>query len=344
MFHYYTPFVWEQNIGSMRIKFMFNILPIALGVMLFAGISFASEQSLLSPIPSETPSPKENPTTPQKVKLGKRLFFDERLSGNNEMSCATCHDPDKSFTDGLPKAKGINGKILQRNTPTVLNVGWFDSFFWDGRSETLEEQALVPIQSPVEMNQDMNELVNELANDSEYVKLFSEVFDTEISQQGIANTLAAFQRTLVTQNSPFDQYLAGDENALSNRAKEGMRLFMGSADCVRCHHGPLLSDGKYYRFGIGTTDKGRGELTGEKEDRYKFRTPSLRNVAQTAPYMHDGSEKTLFDAVEFYYRRVPSSGPEGLPLDVEPLLAQSYSEIGPIVEFLESLSGSEPDF
>ncbi len=323
---------------------MLNIISIFLTSLIFLFMFPATSQSqeqssLLAPLPDRIPSPDNNPTTPEKVDLGKQLFFDKRLSGNNDMSCATCHDPQKGFADGMALGKGFEGKTLKRHTPTVLNVGWYSTFFWDGRAGSLEEQALGPIQAPDEMNQDMNQLVEELRKDKSYVKQFQNVFGQPINNDTITKTLAAYQRTLVTRNSPFDRYLKGDEDALSSRAKEGMALFMGRADCIRCHNGPLLSDGKYYRIGIGFTDKGRGNITGKKEDWYKFRTPALRNVAQTAPYMHNGSERTLFDAVEFYFRRVPSQSPEGLELDIEPLLSQSYSDISAIVEFLKSLSG-----
>jgi cytochrome c peroxidase len=186
-------------------------------------------------------------------------------------------------------------------------------------------------------------LTKELAAVPGYARQFERVFGQSVNTEGIAKALAAFQRTLVTRNSPFDRYLAGDKDALSPRAKEGLELFKGDAGCIRCHHGPLLSDGKYYRLGVGRGDQGRGAVTGKREDLYKFRTPSLRDVAETGPYMHDGSLATLFDVVEFYYRGVSSRGLDGLELDIEPLLGQSYSEIDSVVEFLKSLSGEPPN-
>ena len=293
----------------------------------------------LAPLPQQVPAPPDNRTTPAKVALGKQLFFDPRLSGDNQMSCATCHLPAKAFGDGLARSKGAGGKELTRNTPTLLNVAFYSSLFWDGRAASLEEQALGPIQSPDEMNQDLSELEKELAAVPGYAAQFQQVFGRRVTGADIAKALAAFQRSLVTRNAPFDRYLAGDESALSLRAQEGLALFSGEADCLRCHHGPLLSDGKYYRLGIGRGDKGRENVTGKKEDRFRFRTPSLRDIALTGPYMHDGSEETLFDVVEFYYRQAPSRLASGLQLDVEPLLGQSYSDIDAIVEFLESLTG-----
>lgn len=297
----------------------------------------------LTPLPAEAPAPKTNPTTAAKVHLGRRLFFDTRLSGDNKMSCATCHLPEKAFADGRARSPGAGGKLLTRHTQSVLNVGFFDSYFWDGRAKTLEQQALAPITSPEEMNQDLDALEKELADDPRYVREFQEVFGKPVGRRELAQALAAFQRTLITRNSPFDRFLAGDAKALSESARRGYELFVGEAGCIECHNGPMLSDGKFYRLGIGRTDRGRGAVTGRREDDYKFRTPTLRDVARTAPYMHDGSQATLFDVVQFYFRGVPARGPDGLPLDVQPLLGQSFSDIDAIVAFLQSLTGELPD-
>lgn len=263
----------------------------------------------LAKLPSTVPAPRENATTPEKAALGKQLFFDPRLSGDNRMSCASCHLPEKAFADGLARANGRGGKTLARNTPGLLNVGFFERFFWDGRAKSLEEQALAPIQSPDEMNQDLGELETELNGVPGYVEQFQNVFGTKVDRHGIAKALAAFQRTLITKPSPFDRYLAGDKTALSPEAKQGMDLFQGDADCVRCHQGPLLSDQRFYRIGASFKDDGLGALTKKVEDKGKFRTPSLRNVARTAPYMHDGSKESLYDVVEFYYRGAPAAAP-----------------------------------
>lgn len=301
-------------------------------------------EARLVALPKTVPAPKDNPTTPEKVFLGKQLFFDPRLSGDNTMSCATCHLSDKAFGDGVALGKGDKGKLLERNTQTCLNVGFFTTFFWDGRAKTLEEQALGPIQSAVEMNQDLNELEQELNAIPGYVRQFQAIFGTKPNREGIAKVLAAYQRTLVTEPSPFDRFLVGDENALSEDAKRGLELFQGEAGCIECHHGPLLSDNKFYRLGVAHRDEGRAKVTNQKEDRYRFRTPSLRNIAETEPYMHDGSLKTLDDVVTFYYRGIPSSGPDGLKPDTAALSDRSFSEIPLLVAFLESLSGKAPAF
>lgn len=297
----------------------------------------------LVPLPRTVSSPKDNPLSAPKVALGKQLFFDPRLSGDNTMSCATCHVPEKALGDGLPRAKGFGGKELARNTQTVLNAGFYDRYFWDGRARSLEEQALMPIQSPDEMNQSLDELEQELGAVPGYVKQFQQVFSTNVTREGIAKSLAAFQRTLVTEPSPFDRYLAGEKSALSSEAKEGFELFTGSAGCVRCHKGPLLSDGKFYRLGVSFDDPGAAAVTGNKNDVAKFRTPSLRNVAQTGPYMHNGSMNTLDDVVMYYYRGVPNSSARGLELDVAPLIGNSFSEMPALVAFLKSLSGEIPE-
>jgi cytochrome c peroxidase len=318
----------------------------ALGLAILAALPVAALQSPGSTatmiMPSSAAAPADNPTTKERVELGKQLFFDPRLSGDNTVSCATCHLPDKAFADGLPKAKGAGGKPLLRNTPSLINVGFYPHYFWDGRAKSLEEQALFPLQSGEEMNQNLDELEIELSAIPGYVTQFRSVFGTPPIRSSIAKALAAFERTLISSNSPFDRHLAGDGKALSEEAKRGWELFRGDADCIRCHTGPTFSDGNFYRLGTTFTDKGRGAITDDKRAFFAFRTPGLRDVARTAPYFHDGSMATLTQVVEFYYRGVPTGSADGLPLDVTPLLGQSYSEIAAIVAFLESLTGEQP--
>lgn len=290
----------------------------------------------------KAPAPEDNPSSAEKIALGKQLFFDARLSGDNQMSCATCHIPERAFGDGLAKGRGANGKELPRNTPSLLNAGFYKSYFWDGRAASLEEQALVPIRAADEMNQDLAALEKELNAVPGYAGLFRSVFGTPVTREGIAKALAAYQRTLVTRNSGFDRYLAGDRSALSEEAREGWEVFQ-AAGCIRCHSGPNFSDNKFHRLGTSFSDWGRGSITGDNQDRYAFRTPGLRDVAGTAPYMHDGSLRTLTEVVEFYYRSTAFRGPGGLPLAFEPLNSRSFSEISLIVAFLESLSGETPD-
>lgn len=306
------------------------------------GIGQDSNAQVAEAWPLVAPSPADNPMTPEKIALGKQLFFDPRLSGDNQMSCATCHVPEKGFGDGLPKAIGAGGKELARNTPTVLNVGFYENYLWDGRAASLEEQALTPIESPEEMHQDLDELKAELNAVPGYAAQFQAVFGGPVTREGIAKALATFQRTLVTRNSDFDRFLAGDEAALSRDAREGWELFQ-AAGCTRCHSGPNFSDNRFYRLGVSFLDRGRGAVTGDDQDLYAFRTPGLRDVANTAPYMHDGSLATLAEVVEFYYRSTPMTAPGGLRLDLEFLNYRSFSEIPLIVAFLESLSGEPLD-
>ena len=306
------------------------------------GNARSAEPRPLAPLPREVPAPKDNPTTPKKVELGKQLFFDLRLSGDNTMSCATCHAPEKAFGDGRTRAQGHRGKTLSRNTLSLLNSAYAARYHWDGKVNSLEVQALLPIQSPDEMNQPLVELEKELSGVGGYVEQFEKVFGTKVTKEGIASALACFQRTLVTKPSAYDRYLAGDKAALSESAQHGLELFAGEAGCVRCHRGPLLSDGEFYRLGVSFQDQGRAAVTKNDKDKGKFRTPSLRNVAQTGPYMHDGSLKTLEEVVTFYYRGVPTKAVDDLPLDVEPLVSRSFSEIADVVAFLESLTGEAP--
>lgn len=307
------------------------------------GNAWADKRSkLLSPLPATAPAPDENPTTDAKIALGKQLFFDKRLSGDNTMSCATCHLPEKAFGDGQERSIGHGGRRLSRNTPSLLNVAFYDRYLWDGRAGSLEEQALGPIESADEMNQDLAALEEELNAVPGYVAQFEKIFHSKATRRNIAQALAAFQRTLVTSPSPFDRYLSGDESALSPDARRGLELFLGDANCVQCHQGPMLSDGKTYRLGVSFQDEGLGAVTGKAEDRGKFRTPTLRNVALTAPYMHDGSKRTLYDVVEFYYRGASTTSSQSGPLDIQPLLGQSFSEIPLLVAFLESLTGEPP--
>jgi cytochrome c peroxidase len=192
------------------------------------------------------------------------------------------------------------------------------------------------------MNQNLAELEAELNAVPGYAEQFRAVFASKATKDAIAKSLAAFQRSLVTGPAPLDRYLAGDKDALWPSAQRGLELFLGDAGCVRCHSGPLLSDGKYYRLGVSVEDLGRGAIDGNDDEHGKFRTPSLRNVAQTAPYMHDGSLKTLDEVVTYYYRGVSAVKIDGRDLDIKPLLGQSFSEIPDLVAFLESLSGEIP--
>lgn len=286
----------------------------------------------------EVKHPEDNPSTPAKVALGKRLFFDPRLSGDGKQSCATCHIPALGWADGRPTGVGFEGKVLSRNTPTVLNSAHYSTFFWDGRASSLEEQALGPLFNPDEMNTTPEKLATTLAKAQDYRQPFQEAFGTEPTVDGAAKALAAFQRALNSSDSPFDRWVRGDRDAMSPAAKRGLRLFMGKADCTACHKGPTLSDDKFHNIGIpgsGTTDKGRFDVTRDPNDLGAFRTPGLRNVALTGPYMHDGSIKTLRETVTHYEDFDPT-----FP-NLDPLVEKhdlTEQEIDDIVAFMEALT------
>lgn len=293
------------------------------------------------------PVPADNPLTPAKVALGEKLFFEPRLSGDGTLSCASCHRPEHYFTDGIPRSAGVGGQHSDRNSSTVLNAAYAPILLWDGRSNGLEDQVRYPVTHPREMNNTQQKVVEALTADPAYPPLFAEAFgDGAVTWERVARAIASFERTLVSGSSPFDRHMAGDAQALSAEARRGFELFRGKAGCVQCHQysaeSPFFSDFQYHNTGIGwagTPDLGRYELTKEREDKGRFRTPSLRNIARTAPYMHDGQMATLQDVVAYYAR-----GGEPNPfLDekVQPL-ELSEGERADLVAFLESLTGEIP--
>lgn len=258
-------------------------------------------QGQLVPI-GEIPIPKDNPMNSEVLKLGQTLFFDSRLSGNNQVSCATCHDPKLGYGDNRPTLKKIDGTDGARNSQTIINSGYYRTNFWDGRAASLEEQALGPIQNPNEMNQTLIELVRELKGVQGYQKLFNAAFKDGITEQNIAKALAAFERLITVKNTPFDRFLEGDTAALSQQELRGLDLFTGKALCVTCHNGSNLSDNNYYNIGLNTKDEGRFVITKEETDRGRIRTPSLYGITHTAPYMSNGSIGTLEEVIDYYDR------------------------------------------
>jgi cytochrome c peroxidase len=275
------------------------------------------------------------------IQLGAQLFFDPRLSGNNKISCATCHKPGLAFTDGLPLAKGYNGKILRRNTPTLLYVVDLTFFFWDGKMTSLEQQALQPIQHPDEMNQNLDALLVKLNRIPGYVSQFQKIYGTPVTVRGIAEALSAFQRTLVAKGALFDKYAMGQTDAISPSAQRGLNLFQDKARCAFCHKGFNFTDSDFHNLGVPSVlgqpeDLGRFEVTGRPEDRGAFKTPTLRNVDQTAPYMHNGVFKTLGEVVEFYNKgggRNPNLDIQMKPLNL------TEREKNDLLEFLKTLTG-----
>lgn len=217
------------------------------------------------------------------------------------MSCATCHNPSKDWTDGLATAVGFEGKKLARKSPTLLNLSWGWSFFWDGRAKSLEEQVVGPIQNKDEMHLTLDELTRRLGKSKEYRKLFAKAFPKEkIGKETISRALATFVRTIVSGTSPFDLWIAGDESAISDSAKRGFVVFNGDGACVKCHTGWSFTNGSFADTGMPGPDKGKGALNNDPDLFFTFKTPTLRNIARRAPYMHDGSFATLEQVVEHY--------------------------------------------
>lgn len=287
-------------------------------------------------------APDDNPSTPEKIELGRVLFFDPRLSGNNTMSCATCHNPALAWSDGQPTAIGNAGKVLPRRTPSLLNVAFAPNLQWDSEFNTLEAQALAPIRKKTEMNQDLKKLPKEIAAIKGYKPLFEAAFPGEkISTTNIAKALAAFQRTIVSGVSPWEKFLNGEDNAMSIDAKMGMLLFNSSkARCNACHMDWTLSDYANYDIGLKGTDKGQGGRTKEAWNEHKFRNPPLLDVAHRAPYMHDGSIPDLESVVEFYDRGGDEKRMTRAP-DVKALELTAH-EKAQLVAFLRSLTSPLP--
>lgn len=302
----------------------------------------------LAPLPGgigalpDVPLPADNRQTAAKVELGRRLFFETLLSYDRTVSCATCHDPARGFADGRPLGVGFAGKALGRNSPTVLNAAFNKLQFWDGRASSLEEQATGPIMAAAEMHMSSEaEVVRRLSAEPHYRSAFQEVFGGSPSLQAVARAIAAFERTLVTRDCAFDRYAEGNKGALTDPQKRGLLLFIGKAGCTQCHLGRNFTDDKFYRIGLPSLggDEGRFAVTRLAGDRGAFKTPSLRNVALTAPYMHDGSIATLDEVVDLYDRGgdVPADRSDRiLPLEL------TAPEKADLVAFLRSLTGAVP--
>lgn len=331
-----------------RITITFSVILLLVGIaLLFVGIACKAE---LTDIPSGSwplglePDfflPNDNSLSDTVVLLGKRLFFDVRLSKDMSISCATCHKPEFGFSNETSVAEGIFGQKGQRKVPTVVNRLFGQRQFWDGRAVSLEDQVVGPLFNPIEMGIDEKTLVERLQNDAVYRDLFREAFGSEVSLDGVVKAIASFERTLVSGGSPFDRYeWNGEENALSDSGKRGLELFRGKARCSLCHTGVNFTDERFHNIGVGNgegqKDPGRMEITNDPTDFGKFRTPSLRNVDLRAPYMHDGSISSLEEVIEFYN----DGGRQNTNLDEElkPLNLNAQEKVD-LVEFLKSLTG-----
>ena len=287
------------------------------------------------------PIPQDNPVTAAKVKLGKKLFGDKLLSRDRSLACKGCHQPKRAFTDGRAKAVGVYGRQGPRSVPTLVNRAYGRAFFWDGRTSTLEEQVIKPIESESEMDLTVGEAVGRLKRKSRYRKMFHQAFHREPNGEDLARALASYVRTIYSGDSPFDRYIYGKRGALTDQQRRGLRIFRGKGNCTACHIGPTLTDEDFHNTGVAwrkgkIQDKGRFTVTGKLEDQGAFKTPTLREVSRTAPYMHDGSLATLQDVINFYSdggRKNPHLDEEIQPRNL------NIQEKKDLLAFLQSLTG-----
>ncbi|MCZ2150416.1 MAG: c-type cytochrome [Bryobacterales bacterium] len=273
---------------------------------------------------SYLPVPEDNPLTAEKAALGRALFREKMLSRDRTVACASCHEEERAFSDGKPLAVGIEGRVGTRRSPAIVNRVFGKSFFWDGRAKSLEEQALQPISNEKEMDLSLAEAVERLRG-AGYAGEFRKVFGREVNGEDLGKAVATYVRTILSGDSPYDKYMAGDTGAIRAEAKEGLRLFRGKAGCIRCHVGFNFTDERRHNTGVGKIDADG-----------LFKTPTLREVARHAPYMHDGSMATLRDVIDFYDK----GGRANPRLDAEIReLKLTEGEKRALAAFLESLSG-----
>jgi cytochrome c peroxidase len=291
--------------------------------------------------------PEDDPYSATKVELGRFLYFDKRVSSDGTLSCASCHAPEKAFTDGAPVSTGISGQKGGRSAPTVINRAYSTQQFWDGRSPSLEDQAKGPIANPIEMTAEKSAdaahaaVVKRLKAVPGYVKMFEKVFGTkDFHIDHVAKAIATFERTVYSGNSPYDRYNAGDKKAMTEPQIRGMDIFFNKVACDSCHLGFNFTDGSYENVGIGMNkekpDLGRFVVSGREEDKGAFKTPTLREIEHTGPYMHDGSLKTLEEVVEHYDKGGIKNA--HLSARIKPLKL-SERDKSDLVAFLKSLSG-----
>lgn len=271
------------------------------------------------------PAPSDNPQNAEKIALGRKLFFDKRLSLDGSISCASCHDPQKAFSDQRSKSLGINGQLSERNAPSILNAAFLKTAMFDAHLATLELQAIVPIQEPVEMGHNMKILIKQLRQIPEYQAEAQAIFGRDFDAWVLTRSLAAFERSLLSMNAPFDQYMAGNKKAMSKDQLAGWRIFSDQLYCTKCHPAPYFTTYEAANNGLygsyeGKTDQGRFRIHHDSSDIGKFKIPSLRNLPLTYPYMHDGSINSLEAALEHYQK-----GGAGHPLQDPRILSFELS-------------------
>ena len=327
------------------------VCAVAVLVVFVPGTMFGGGGSVVEPkVPLGLPPvfwPEDNPYTAEKSELGKLLYFDKRLSSDGTVACATCHEPEKGFTDGAPVSTGINAQKGGRSAPTVINRAYSTLQFWDGRASSLEAQAVGPIANPIEMT---NEKTEKAAHDATidrlkavpgYIARFEKVFGTgDFTIDHVGMAIATFERTVLSGNAPFDRYQAGDEAAMTESQVRGMNIFFNKTACDSCHIGFNFTDGSYENVGIGMDkpdpDLGRFLVTKREDEKGAFKTPTLREIEHTGPYMHDGRFETLEEVVEHYNKggiKNPYRDQRIKPLNL------SAGEKQDLVAFLKSLSG-----
>jgi cytochrome c peroxidase len=342
---------WRVTVGAFALSAAVGFAALA-ALALWPAERGAQAQQVADPLvalkarfarPDFVPNPRGNPPTAAKITLGKRIFEDAELSATGTIACASCHDPKLAFTDGEPKGKGVTNRRLVRHTPSLWNVAWSPLLFWDGRASSLESQIRFPIEHPDEMGSSLENAVDRFSRHESYVRAFAAVFpreDPQISPRTIAQALAAYERALVSPPTRFDRWVAGDGDALSPSELGGFAIFTGKGRCSNCHTGFAFTDHNFYDIGLPGTDEGRGPIIGLAAAGHAFKTPTLRELAWTAPYMHDGALATLEDVVRHY-----ESGGVARPTrsgDLPQGLALTEQERADLVAFLETLSSETP--
>lgn len=322
----------------MNVILKFGFILILFGVILRC--AYKEDEASFS-VFGKVEHPEDNPYSKEKVELGKKLFFDKRLSLNNQISCASCHDPNKAFTDGKVLGEGVEGRIAMRNSPSLINIGFSKVFMFDGEIKTLEEQTLVPILDHNEMGASMKKVIEKLKKDKIYQNAAKKIFKRDFDVWVLTRSIACYERTLVAEKSNFDRYYYDNkEDAISSSAKRGWKLFSGRLNCIKCHAIPYFTDFKVHNNGrthLNTEDKGRFRIDNDSLEIGFFKVPSLRNISITAPYMHDGSIETLDDVIEYYAK----GGEKGLNQEknIRPF-SISLQEKKDLIAFLKSLKSS----
>ena len=292
-------------------------------------------------LPDEAPYPKGNKPNEARIELGKKLFFDPRLSGDGNMSCATCHNPALGWSDAQPTAKGVKSKVLGRASPTVINTGFNSIQMWDGRKKSLEDQAMGPMEATVEMNMDTKKLFRWLNSNKEYTSLFNKAYPGEkIAAPTVSKAIATYERTAISNNSNFDRWVKGDADAMTAKQVNGFKLFAGKAKCIACHSAPNFTDNGFHNIGLASWGKKNPDM-GRYAQRPlglmkgAFKTPTIREINRTGPYFHDGSATTLKEVVQHYAKG--GSVKTNLSPSMEKIKL-SDSEINDVVAFMNALS------